>query len=306
MEKDFHYFLTYAMVKLTGFDKPDVIAYACQFVDDNNEGQFSIDGKDTPFPEKLKVKGGSHYYPVMTQSLSPRSIDPFVQKYVYLPFHFLPGDSNVKINNAINPISTTPNSANAKQVLAAALSSANPYRIGIALHTLADTWSHQNFSGMQEDWNAVYPWYNIFKSIVPNIGHAEAGHSPDVISETWIDYRIGKTSISNKQRAFDATRVMYQSLQAHSGKGTPWNDMKTEFQGIIDEVGYDERINRIGKLMGGKIPDYNKDAWIDAALDKGEKGTPVMNDNFANTDWYHFHQAAKLQLAQVAELTKTI
>ena len=306
MEKDFHYFLTYAIVKLTGFDKPDVIAYSCQFVDDNNEGQFSIDGKEVPFPEKLKVKGGSHYYPVMTQSLSPKSLDPFVQRYVYLPFHFLPGDNNVKINDAVNPISTTPNSNNIKQVLASALASGNPYQVGIALHTMADTWSHQNFSGMQEEWNAVYPWYNVFKSFLPNIGHAEAGHSPDVISEPWIDYRIGKTPISNKQRAYDAVREMYIALQAHSRKGTPWQAVQSAFQGIIDEDSYDERIAAVSKLMGDTIPNYEKNTWIDAALDKDEEGAPVMKANFTNTDWYRFHQAAKIQLAQVADLTKAI
>jgi len=70
-------------------------------------------------------------------------------------------------------------SANARAVLKKALDSDNPCRLGIALHSYADTWSHQNFSGLQEPWNSVYPWYNIFKSIAPNIGHAEAGHLPD-------------------------------------------------------------------------------------------------------------------------------
>lgn len=155
MEKDFHYFLTYAMAKLTECNQPDIIAYACQFVDDNNEGQFSIDGEEVFFPEKLKA-GGGYYYPVMTQSLSPKSLDSYVQKYVYIPFHFLPGDNNVSIQGKTNPLSTTPNSGNGNKLLPGALHSDNPYLIGIALHIFADTWSHQNFTGMQEEWNAVY------------------------------------------------------------------------------------------------------------------------------------------------------
>lgn len=55
MEKDFHYYLTYAAAKITGLPQPNVIAYACQFVDDNNEGQFSIDGENAFFPEKLNA-----------------------------------------------------------------------------------------------------------------------------------------------------------------------------------------------------------------------------------------------------------
>ena len=116
MEKDFHYYLTYALAKITGLDRPDTIAYSSQFVDDNNEGQFSVDGKETFFPDRLRANGG-YYYPIMTQSLSPKSLDLYVQKYVYVPFHFLPGDNTVKIKGKTNPLSATPNSDNAKIVL---------------------------------------------------------------------------------------------------------------------------------------------------------------------------------------------
>jgi len=50
MEKDFHYYLTYALAKITGSDWPETVAHSSQFVDDNNEGQFSVDGKDTLQP----------------------------------------------------------------------------------------------------------------------------------------------------------------------------------------------------------------------------------------------------------------
>ena len=172
MEKDFHYYLIYAMAKITKLNNPDIVAYASQFVDDNNEGQFSVNEEEINFPQRLKTNGG-YYYPIMTQSLSPISLDPYVQKYVYVPFHFLPGDNNVKIKGAGNPLSVTPNSANARAILSKTLDSDNPYLIGIALHTFADTWSHQNFTGLREEWNSVYPWYNVFKSIVPNIRSEE-------------------------------------------------------------------------------------------------------------------------------------
>ncbi len=133
-----------------------------------------------------------------------KSLDIMVQKYVYIPFHFLPGDKTVDIDGKINAFSTTPHSENAKILLGNALKSENPYLIGIALHTFADTWSHQNFTAFQEDWNSVYPGYNIFKRLVPNIGHAEAGHSPDVISETWTDHRFG-IQVQNWERALTAT-----------------------------------------------------------------------------------------------------
>jgi hypothetical protein len=306
MERDFHYYLTYAIAKLTKIERPEIVAYASQFVDDNNEGQFSIDGEEVGFPERLKV-GGGYYYPVMTQSLSPKSLDIYVQRYVYVPFHFLPGDSSIEIKGQNNPLSVTPYSPNAQAVLATALSSEDPYRIGIALHTVADTWSHQNFTGLQEDWNAVYPWYNVFKSLIPNIGHAEAGHSPDVISEPWIDYRIGQDPIDNKQRAFEAAETIYQAVQAKAKQGSPWDTVKDAFRGIIDAPDYDERIRRVSSLVGEGIPNYSKDIWIDAALekDKSEK-TCKLVPSYQQTPWYHFHQAAKAQLAEVVDLIKEI
>jgi len=307
MEKDFHYYITYSIAKLTGYDKPDIIAYASQFVDDNNEGQFEIDGKKASFPEKIEATAG-YYYPIMTQSLSPKSLDPFVQRYVYNPFHFLPGDNNVEIKGKKNPVSTTPNSKNARVLLKEALKSKNPYRIGIALHTFADTWSHQNFTGLREEWNAVYPWYKSFKSIVPNIGHAEAGHSPDVISEEWMDYRIDK-KVNNKERAFEAVAEIYKAMRKESGTGPEWTDMKAHYRNIIDTVGYDKRIENVAGLLknnnASQIPKYSEDDWIDAALSK-EKEKVTMTKDFFNTDWYHFHQAAKVNFAIVIDAIKEL
>jgi len=304
MEKDFHYYLIYALAKVTGSNAPDVIAYASQFTDDNNEGEFSVDGSDVPFPEKLKANGG-YYYPIMTQSLTPRSLDPYVQKYVYVPFHFLPGDNNVAIKGKKNPLSATPGSKSARAILSKALQRGSPYAIGLALHVFADTWSHQNFSGLREEWNAVYPWYNVFKSLVPNIGHAEVGHLPDIISESWTDYRFGTKRIDNRPRALDAVREIFSSLQKKSKRGPSWGEVEDEFHKIIYTKDYDARIERISDfLIGsghGPIPSYSKNVWIDAAIDKSGHEL-VMKPNFKRTEWYHFHQAAKVHLASVLDL----
>lgn len=307
MEKDFHYYLVYALAKTTGYQSPDIIAYASQFVDDNNEGQFSIDGEETSFPDKIEADEG-YYYPIMTQSLSPKSLDIYVQKYVYVPFHFLPGDDNVVIKNKKNKLSATPNSKNAQALINHALQSNNPYQIGIALHTFADTWSHQNFTGLREDWNAVYPWYEFFKSIVPNIGHAEAGHSPDIISDSWTDHRL-ETKIDNQERALDATKTIYTLMRDRSQSGPRWDDVKNSYDAIIRTSNYDDRIKAISDFLNdnghGQIPDYSKDKWIGDALDKSGDDV-VMKRDFTNTDWYKFHQAAKTNFAYVTDLIKAL
>jgi len=310
MEKDFHYFLIYSLARMTAYDKADIIAYASQFVDDNNEGWFSIDGEEEAFPEKIPANGGN-YYPIMTQSLSPKSLNTYVQKYVYVPFHFLPGDNSLKINGGSNPLSTTPNSKNAQALLSAALKSnepLSPYRIGIALHTFADTWSHQNFSGIQESWNSIYPWYNVFKSLAPNIGHAEAGHAPDVISDRWTDHRLGR-EINNQERAFNATGEIYKTLRHHSKKGPFWGEVKASYKKIINTPGYDDRIQSIDDFLQenhkGPIPNYLEDKWIDDALDKKDEEI-IMKQNFTETHWYKFQQAAKMHFSYAMDLIKEL
>lgn len=295
---------------MTEFENADLIAYSSQFVDDNNEGTFSINGEKAMFPEQIKADEGN-YYPIMTQSLSPKSLNPYVQKYVYVPFHFLPGDNTSEIDGKRNPLSTTPNSRNAQALLHDAINGNDafrPYRIGIALHTYADTWSHQNFTGLQESWNSVYPWYNVFKSIVPNIGHAEAGHAPDVISDTWTDHRLGE-KISNQKRAFEATGEIYKILRRYSGQGPLWSNVKKDYRQIINAHDYDGRIRLISDFLNennkGPIPDYSKDKWIDAALDKTGREV-TMKPNFENTDWYKFHQAAKNHFALALNLISAL
>ncbi len=80
IEKDFHYYMIYTIAKLTNFEKADIIAHSSQFVDDNNEGKFSIDKKATFFPTSIK-SNGSYFNPIMTQSLSPESLETIIKKY---------------------------------------------------------------------------------------------------------------------------------------------------------------------------------------------------------------------------------
>ena len=53
------------------------------------------------------------------------------------------------------------------------------------------------------------------------------------------------------------------------------------------------------------VPKYSKHDWIDAALDREEEQI-VMREGFEETDWYLFHQAAKVHFATVFELTKEL
>jgi len=323
MEKDFHYHLIYSLARCTGFDKEEaqVVAYASQFVDDNNEGPFQVEGGKILFPRKLSVNGGN-YYPVMTQSLSLKSLDFYIQKYVYLPFHFLPGEGKKEIKGKRNPYAVEPGSPRARELLEVVFEAGDLYGVGIALHTYVDTWSHQNFTAFREDWNSVYPWYNVFKSYVPNIGHAEAGHAPDIISVHWVDYRLGDEEIDNSKRAMGAVKAVFDMLSKHKGK-LSWREVEGAYQKIIDAKNYDDRIKLnasfVKERFGEDVPRYDKHMWIKEALEAGEGEEDMWVDDvivergvkearplkdLEKTHWYRFQQAAKAQLAKVMELVK--
>jgi hypothetical protein len=53
---------------------------------------------------------------------------------------------------------------NVKRLFAKSLKSADLYRIGIATHTYADTFCHQNFVGFKESFNDME---GLLKKIIP-------------------------------------------------------------------------------------------------------------------------------------------
>ncbi|WP_420266169.1 DUF6765 family protein [Candidatus Magnetominusculus dajiuhuensis] len=308
MEKDFHYDIIYSIAKLTKFMNPEIIAYASQFVDDNNERWL---GDDIPFPEKIPYPTGGHYFPIMTQSMSVLSVDPYIQKFVYIPFHFLPGDdAALTIGGMTNTLSTTPNSSNAQFLLNNALASMNPYKVGIALHTFADTWSHQNFTGMQEDWNVV-DTHNLKKYVIPAIGHAQAAHSPDVISETWTDHRLGR-QIVNADRALDAIEKIYTAMRSITNAGTNWAAIQPRYEAIVRASDFNSRTAAVAKLVADEcnneaVPAYDRNAWVGAVLQRSGLSIEFKPGvTLKNTNWYQFNQAAKEQLSIVLGLIKDL
>ena len=308
MQKDFHYYVTYALAKTAGFPPEDskIIAYSSQLVDDNNEGQFPDRGEKPQFPSQIKINNG-FYRPIMTQSLSVKSVVYEVQNFVYVPFHFLPGDNSKPIDGGLNKYSTTPNSPNAQLLMEKALKSQDPYRIGIAVHTYADTWSHQNFTGYEEKWNSVFSWRSPYRLFVPNIGHADVGHAPDEISVPWVDERLDKSErkINNKERALEATKNIYQKFRSAAKGATYWSNVETDFRKIINADDYDDRKEMVRAYVNEPDLRYIEDQWVDEAVNE-EGGQLVGVANFGNTHWYKFQQAAKANLALVMNIMESL
>lgn len=347
MEKDFHHHIVYTLAKVAGFDKKiensdeteaEIIAYASQYVDDNCDRKYVISHSDSEYPislpSKIETKNGRYYYPLITQAVDIKSLDLKIQHYVFMPFHFLPGDyETVKINDNSNPYCTTRNSVNANKLLDESLNSENLYRMGIALHTYADTWAHERFTAFNEAWNKVVDWYKDFKALAPNIGHADVWHLPDQICKTWRDHRFKEGPVVNRDRAFEATEKIYEKLYKQR-KGTPWGDIRNEIEKIIylteiddsdEKKVYNERKKRFEEFVG-KLLNYDKDKWIATVIGfelekteeydpsdpfrvKGDKFVPTnihLKDGFENSHWYKFQVAAKIQLSEILKLTANL
>ena len=207
MNIEFHYYIVHFLCKHAGFSPQEaqVVSYSSQFID-HNIITYAIDtGRET-------------YRTIPTQNYG--FWDQAFPKEVYIPFHFFPGDPDhpacARADGKVNPLNCTPNSPLLKELLISGLRSKDLYRIGIALHTYADSWAHQNFSGALEDWNALEQ-----RSLVPSIGHAHALKKPDVLDLMWKDPRLpgDRRTVSNRARFFRAARQIYKYLRTYNRLG---------------------------------------------------------------------------------------
>ncbi|MBW2455801.1 MAG: hypothetical protein JRI68_14890 [Deltaproteobacteria bacterium] len=302
MQKDFHYYAIAVLARAAGF-KPDAaltIAYASQYVDDATEG------------EPLKV-GDLQFEPVRTAYAGLKAYSWSVQKKVYIPYHFLPPE----------PIRTPParfktekadsDGAFATQLLDVALSEPDPelrpFRVGVALHTFADTWAHQGFSGRHHDENDVEAidhhkkgkwdhlfWANAYLDFLPKIGHTQAGHYPD---QPFLHWRYlnppadpkNKVERNNADEFLEAALVIHQRLSHHLGNAAhqpvAWTGLEADIAGLLafEDTDGDTRCEqwaaKFDRWFAPGAYRYDELAWRTEALDP---------DDATDTDWNHFER----------------
>ena len=171
MDIEFHYYITYILANKAGFSPADsaVIAYACQQTDDNTYHYCINMEKENP------------YLTIVSQTMDITKPQE-KRKTIYPVFHFFPGDpaspSARRKDGKTHPFNTTPDSGNARKMFEEGMKSGSLYRIGIAAHVYADTWAHQNYCGSKDDFNAMDRFGG---GLIPNIGHADATHDPDLV-----------------------------------------------------------------------------------------------------------------------------
>jgi hypothetical protein len=301
MNIEFHYYITYILASKAGFGPADAqtIAYASQYVDDNKK-QFTIRGNRQ-----------DKYQNFISQTLN--ILKPKHELIRIHPcFHFFPGDycrHNELIkrqDGLLQMMTTTPNSKNVNELIDTALKSGNLYRIGIATHCYVDTWAHQNFAGYDHKFNSMR---GLMEMAVPDIGHADAGHKPDIINRNWRDNRLvpGNRQISNKKRCLEAAKYLFEKFNRYidpkvkkRDMENAWNNLHRRLSRAIGKetkVSADGRSRRIKKYLSiaDDMKRYRKDAWFNKAIRKtGLLGNIYRKkDGFINSHWYGFQEAVR-------------
>ncbi|MFW5717742.1 MAG: DUF6765 family protein [Spirochaetota bacterium] len=223
MNVEFHYYTIYYLARQAGFPDDDcrVLAYSSQYLDN------ALVSYEVRHPRGVYETLVTHHFGFW---------DNRQEWDVWIPFHFYPGGRGVarptRLDGATNPLDVQPGSPPAKATLVAALKSRNLYRVGIALHTYADTWAHRNFTGRNEEWNRIDA-----NSPIPPIGHAQARRDPDVVDAQWIDPRLAppENRVNNRTRFLAAAGRIYRYLATYNRRGF-------EDEGLV--------VDRLNEILG--------------------------------------------------------
>ena len=315
MDIEFHYWITGLVALRAGFnaDEAKIIAYASEYVDEND---VSIKVQDR--------SGRGAYMNFISQTMNILKPKDNLMR-IYPIYHFIPGipdaPSARRRDGKMHVLNTTPNSANANEIIDAAFKSPDDmrlYRIGIASHAYVDTWAHQNFVG----------WYDYFNNIglnaKPDIGHADGEHHPDWVCHNWEDIRLVDSAVNNRARFTAAAEALfkkychYLSSQGRADQSAEWETLEEELlliQGRSysgDKIRYmDDRLKSYRKRLKD-WPDFDECVWFDEAIETEVRGLRDSQEGLTslvtfyqdeyywreditkeNTHWFKFQEAVK-------------
>jgi hypothetical protein len=205
MKKDFHFYCIGVLARAAGFcsDEALIIAYASQYVDSATESELiQLEGEAGAV--NFSFEPVHTAYELLKPDQGMRSLSWAAQKRVWIPFHFIPPRPFDPRQPSFSFI-TEPGSPFADHLLELAAQEEHVLRrlcrIGVALHTYADSWAHKGFSGRinpdenevenleiyhpeKERWEPL-PIENIVEDLMPEIGHAQALYFPDIPYQKW-------------------------------------------------------------------------------------------------------------------------
>ena len=262
MQKDFHFYSIYVLCRCNGMspENSKKVAYASQHTD------------DAKYDHPLNFETGGRFQQFLSahKFIHPDVFSLDTQYKIYVPFHFIPGNQGDRFQERMV---CRQNSEIAQQMVREVTNlKGKPYqvhRLGIALHVYADTWSHQDFSGLQTELNDVEDidvineekvgiarifrdfFRDITESLIPQIGHAETATLPDEPYREWTFYHVyQKRSIHRKNWLIcqDASRAIYKEIKGflyknpeyRDEKPIPWGAIKSTVTNLFRQKGNQE------------------------------------------------------------------
>ncbi len=328
MQKDFHYCAIKVLAEKAGFrsNEAQIIAYASQYTDDA-VAHKKLKIKNVPAIKYPRLKG-EHFDPICTAHRGMQFLTGLrkdVQRKVYIPFHFLPSDEYG--GKGRYNYRTVPDGNFARKIVKNAIKELNKnegerdqklIKLGIALHTYADTWSHQRFSGrhsakdndierihiFEDDrWESLSYLDQLKLNIIPDVGHAEALFYPDQAHLKWKyehDYSGVEISRDNTNIFIDAAYSIFTLLceankMASNWKkyvsrlveclSTPTDSIKKKFhayKSVFPEIDFNYN-NEEWKKQALKGDSYD---WLDFEEDDYGTQEYVYNNDLK---WFYFH-----------------
>jgi hypothetical protein len=332
LELDFHYYAVCRLAALAGFSKSDArtIAYASQYVDNSTESE-----PIQPFEDQYFDTARTAHYQLKGFTWN-------VQKKIYLPFHFLPQtirwESPFKFFYITRPATGEKNEL-ATRLVEDALTEPDKrfrlIRLGVALHAVADSFSHFGFSGREHDENNVGAiWFKdngkwdhrFFEThadlFVPRIGHMEAYRFPDQPWRVWKyeDNNGNAIPRNNTDWCLKGAALIYQFLSA-ARTGKPIDlcrkldrdfpeDYETMAALFAKPGSLEKRCARWKDYTGA--PEYDRHLWRRQAIRgdvewddmsrsdfRGHATRLTGKKGFETSAWAFFHRAAFWQRALV-------
>ena len=214
MDIDFHFSTVYVLARWAGFgcDNARLLATCSQLVDDN------VDDKMPQFSAFSQRFSGHELW---------ENVREVENAEIWVPFHFLPALDGDTLDQQLV---CRKNSKMAQALAADMLTYSGEnrlFRLGIALHVYADTWAHQEFSGITSAGNTLLglksqpeqkiglEWLKHEVSPLVNLkplGHAAALHFPDQPYLYWHSEQKFPEGRRNWGEFMEAARALYRIL----------------------------------------------------------------------------------------------
>ncbi len=235
MDLDYHFGTIYVLSRWAKFgsENAHLIATSSQLVDDNFD--------TTPFSdeeEKKNIAAGVHVR-YSCQNIWG-NVTGKGNCEIWIPFHFLPGlEGETEEDRLVCKKHSELSQKLTDRLLDTSLDDTNfPFRLGVGLHVLADTWAHQEFAGINNILNKVQNLIfttqgsfaekvvdavtsalvgKIPDNIMP-LGHVAAVHCPDMPYLWWKSGERFTSGRKNWDEFLEASEEIFRLLQAVSGE----------------------------------------------------------------------------------------